>query len=57
MLLQYVTLPLCRMIKEEGHNLEDAIIKCKDMTETLLSLRKYVILLYNVLVRWCSYIG
>lgn len=30
------------MIKEEGHNLEDAIVKCKDMTETLLSLRKYV---------------
>ena len=32
----------CRMIKEEGQNLEEAIVKCKDMTETLLSLRKCV---------------
>ena len=31
-----------RMVKEEGHNLEEAIVKCKDMTETLLSLRKFV---------------
>lgn len=30
------------MVKEEGHNLEEAIVKCKDMTETLLSLRKFV---------------
>lgn len=48
---------LCRMIKEEGHNLEDAIIKCKDMTETLLSLRKCVHVMYVILlmIRWCMY--
>ena len=41
---------LCRLIKEEGHNLEEAIIKCKDMTETLLSLRKCVHTLDMILV-------
>ena len=44
---------ICRLIKEEGHNLEEAIIKCKDMTETLLSLRKCVCTLIIMLVVDC----